>query len=46
MRKPRVGRDFVRVHPIAIFFVDKHIDIMGIISTLLNYRGEGENASE
>jgi hypothetical protein len=41
MRKTRVGRDFVHVHPFPMFFVDKRIDIMGIIS-----RAEGENAYE
>jgi len=46
MPTPHVGRDFVHVHPFAIFFVDKHIDIMGTISTLLNYRADGENAFE
>jgi len=39
-------RDFVHVHQFAIFFVDKHIDIMGVISTLLNYRAERQSASE
>jgi hypothetical protein len=39
-------RDFVHVHPFAIFFVDKHIDIMAVISTILNYRVERQNASE
>jgi hypothetical protein len=46
MRKNHVGRDVVYVHLFAIFFIDKHIDIMGVISMLLNYGVEGENASE
>jgi len=46
MRKPHVGRDIVYVHLFAIFLIDKHIDIMGVINMLLNYGAEGENASE
>jgi hypothetical protein len=41
MRKTSVGRDFVHVHPFAMFFVDKRIEMMGVIS-----RTEGENVSE
>jgi hypothetical protein len=41
MKKTRVGRDFVHVHPFAMFSVDTHVDVVGVIS-----RAEGENASE
>jgi hypothetical protein len=41
MKKNRVGKYFVHVHPFAKFSVDTHVDVMGVIS-----RAKGENASE